>query len=311
MKPPSSVKNYYFLPSIEEIKQTFQDYLYTKQALDFGIVPDEFAKDFQKLLSLKSYIESLPYETSEDELRELVLNVFEYAIHLYDYDDLPKVLSHDDYEKLQNKKLITNGGDWSEFKSKLKNMDGEYFRGTRRIVNHARMLCDYDYHTGMGLVANGLYATNDFDEAVHYVADKPELSHSRVLRFKLATDKIVDDELIMMIQDQFLDGELILPSFDENATRKLYAFKIFMKNLSTEELSIFKRLFYNDASLFAIYLGYDCLSMSNGDNITILNRGTIAVEKSEFDRICQSTKTYNRGVIDHEFKNSPFFNLEK
>ena len=87
--------------------------------------------------------------------------LFDYMIHLFDYDKLPKILKNRDY--------------------KFKRCT-EYYRGVSEQKYHLNFLRDYSYHTGRGVYGSGKYVTDDETEAIRYA----KLKKQNILRLKFS-----------------------------------------------------------------------------------------------------------------------------
>ncbi len=291
-------------PFFSELKKSYGD----------KVNHDNIAKDFQKLINIENYIKFLEEKhglsgmLSTSQLFKIDEDLFDFMIDLYGYNSLPTVLNKEDYEKLKNNRLAI----YSNKENVLVEFDEEYYRGSPKLIYHANVMCDYDYFHGTGVNSNGLYAAPKFIEAKQYANT---LSYSKeeepIIRFKINTKKIIEDwEIFKLLNSVF--SYITMPILSNKQTEaRLLALNYFADSLSPADKHNFIELFKSDFGLLATYLDYDCISFSVGQAICILNRGIMNFEQNEFDRVCNQTKIYKDGQIDHKLKSINNFKFEK
>lgn len=215
---------------------------------------------------------------SDDALRH---RIFTYFVGLCDFKGLPQVVSDENFAQ---------------------NNSSTMYRGCKNINHHANTLVDHDYHTGMGIwdYGNGLYATDDKLTALIFAKDIEEL----ILTLKFV-GKSISSMKCKDYCDWVFENKQIQFESDEDKL-KLETLISFYKDLPDEDGVKFKELFTTDLSLIALYLGYDAhyyierIDHNDVTNLAILNRASICVSQSEFNRICEHSKNYKGGVIKDE-----------
>lgn len=311
----SSSKQFLIVNDTEDIKTMCHPFFSElKNSYGDKINYDEVAKDIQKLLIIENYIKfheeqkGINGYIDNARLFEVENELFDFMIDLYGYNDLPKVLDKDEYKKLKNNRLAI----YSKQANVPVEFEDEYYRGAAKLIYHANLMCDYDYHHGTGINSNGIYAAPRFVDAKQYAdifsSNKDE---EPIIRFKINTKKIVEDIEIFKLLNKIFNYLTIPTLKDKQQEAKLLTINYFADMLSPADKNNFIELFKNDFGLLATYLGYDCICCSIGQTICILNRGTMVFEQNEFNRICNQTRIYKDGLIDHNLKSLCDFRFER
>lgn len=236
---------------------------------ELGILPSlNIAPDIQNP-NFEDYFRKL----TEQEFR---IQTFSRLIKFVQYTNLPQIVSNEKYEKL----------DAVNFKYLGTNIQiKELYRGVREINHHANLLCDEEYHSGIGDACNGLFSSRNYEEANLYSSKNSK--YNCVLRFKVPEIKIIDDTTLKTDVSQIFENKE--PSI-EGHKQILEEIKGF--TLSIPEQKYQSAFFYsilNDPSIIAILLGYDAIYEHNFPAIAILNRGKIVVSEKEYERICNDS----------------------
>ncbi len=300
-------------PNIEEIKVMFESFFEMLENLyPETFNPDQTAKDLQKLMLIESYMKYLFEECSSesyfDALSTVGSKLFDFMIDFFEYNHLPQVVSKKEYENLKNKRLV----EYSDDTISIEEFSGEYYRGSQKLIYLANTMCDYDYHHGIGVNSNGLYASIKYGEAKGYSYQfNTSIEDEPVARFKLATDKFANEIDIFHLAVQIFSNRTPISLPNKEKEIKAVVLNQFFNSLPEEDQINFKNLFEKDFSLLAIYLGYDCISNNLGKIVCILNREKIVFEEQEFYRICNQTKVYKNGLVDYEQKEKTDFRWEK
>lgn len=235
-----------------------------------------------------------------------------YMIELFGFNKFPEVVSDDEYKKIRTKNLYRGGKD-NEF--------------------NANLLADFDYHYGCGCDCNGIYSSTERAIANEY-ANRIE---SNIITFKF-NGRLIDFATLSSYAN-FLIGNLdeVYKLENVEVRQKIITLKNFMHTIRTSPKYSNYSYYYEkygfkhkikdeflldislNKSLLAIYLGYDAFIstaystvpgiVTNGKpiNVIILNRASMKISQSEFNRICNSSQKYKGGVIDFDKKGSDEF----
>lgn len=279
----NDILNLNHVPSSDEIQNACADFLNLEVFDRAGWTQFKTTNELQKLLMLANFIFSQPENVLSAKL-ELKLRVFEYMVHLYGFDSLPKVVS----DKLfANMKSISYH--FGEEPNATKDDKKEYFRGTGKIENHINLLTSGTYHTGVGISASGIHVTSDIAEANFYATNqasqKTKHVDEKVLRLKIISERVIEETALMVLRNLFFFAEKESDFGDALLQAKYDVFCYFLSLLEKDGQKFILDLFKNDDGMFATFLGYDAISLYGHDNLCILNRGAIAVSKKELERI--------------------------
>lgn len=272
------------VPSSDEIQNTYADFLNLEVFDRAGWSKFKTINELQKLFMLQNFIFAQPENVLSAKL-ELKLRVFEYMVHLYGFDSLPKIVSDKLFANLDS----ISSPNFEKNQNNQKKDKKEYFRGTGNIENHFNLLSSDSYHTGIGISASGIHVTADIAEANFYATNQTtqQSKHvdEKVLRLKIVGEKIIEESALMVLRNLFFFAEKETDFGDTFLQAKYNVFWYFVSMLGADEQKLVLNLFKNDDGMFATFLGYDAISLFNNDNVCILNRGAIAVSKKEFERI--------------------------
>lgn len=179
-----------------------------------------------------------------------------------------------------------------------------FYRGALSLDHHAQLLCDYDYHYGSGGYGNGIYATTNKNSALNYT-DNYKNEHN-VIHFKVSPDA----KFLPYSIATSLANDLCFRKFSHCEQVKELAEMIDSID-SKKTRSAIKLALLNDPTKLAMMLGYDGISMlddgTHHTTLIIANRSAINIDKQEFDRITNASKTYKGGVIDFDLKEDEEF----
>lgn len=195
---------------------------------------------------------------------------FKFTLNLFEFNKPVQIVSNKKYEKMKG--VCVGNNNHVEIR--------ELYRGARDISHHHNLIFDDDYHPGVGDYFFGLFTANNFSTAETYANRKKE----NVLKLK-TQDLIVADNMFFDIILSNLDKDL---SNFPVSKEKIDDFIKFMGNQSEEDRSKFLSMLYDNISLFAVYLGFDCIFDQSFPSYVILNRGKIAISQKEADRIAAS-----------------------
>lgn len=218
---------------------------------------------------------------------------------LYKFDKLPQILSDKDYNKL-NAPTFYRGA-----------IDKEY---------HANLLCDYDYHCGIG---GGIWASSTPNTANMY---KYGQLKGDVLTFKFVGQSYYPktsiksellDQIITFVTTPANKLKKPIKYFNQKDISRLEILRDYNQNLPLkQDKKTFEKIVADghNHSFVSVFLGYDAdyhrQPKQEFDEITIFNRSKIVISQSEFNRICEGSKNYQSGVIDFEKKTENDFLLE-
>lgn len=185
--------------------------------------------------------------------------LFSFMIQLKGFDGFPVVMKDEMYSALPTH---------------------EYYRGTKSLDYHGNILCDFNYHKGVGCYSSGLYFARSGDRALHYCRFEAD----NVMRVKIDENaKIADTNTLMQ-------------NFEE-------LIKYFKDNLYYKNASELIKLFRMDMAKIALVYGYDGVYIGELNDISILNRSSIIVCEKEQKRILSKCKYYRpNGTINFEEK---------
>ncbi len=257
----------------------------------------------QKLeLAFDFFVQKKKWAAENKKEIDMKLTLLIFFTKLFDFESFPNVLSDQNFESLPTVPL---------------------FRGTDKNENHANLLCDFDYHHGYGAACYGIFSSTSKQVAKSYA----EGNDKNVMTFKLSGNSIdfeILGDYLSTIGKPEIKYMFDIKNHDDR--EKLFIVKDFFvklceRNLPNEELSSFIMNFMLNRSLLAIILGYDAITSNQNTyyqsvlvndeesplNVIILNRGAMALKKSEFDRICNASKKYKNGVIDFDKKSEKQF----
>lgn len=197
---------------------------------------------------------------------ELEKVLFSYMIELKGFDGLPTIMKDEAYAALPTH---------------------EYYRGTKSLDHHGNLLCDYNYHKGVGCYSSGLYFAKSGDRALHYC----RFEAGNVMRVKIDENAEIADSKTLML------------GFDE-------IIKYFKKKLYYKNASELTKIFRIDVGKIALAYGFDGVYIYDElKDISILNRSSIIVCEKEQKRILSKCKYYNlNGTInfDQKYKDQYF-----
>ena len=218
-------------------------------------------------------------------LNEFRNELFAFAVKLFDYNNLPQIVSNEKYKQMPaiNFRYL-NVNVWAD----------ELFRGARHILHHANMLCDDNYHMGTGDVCNGLFTTMRYDNALIYANSDSK----NILKLKAPELKVVDDLSLSIEMTKIFDERNKDASCNQQVLTEIkdFVFSIEDENKRAE----FVYHLINDPAIVAMFLGYDAVYDHNFPAFAILNRSKICVSEREYNRVCEWS--------NHRRKNQP--NLE-
>lgn len=223
----------------------------------------------------KSFDESHKLLTDQT-LRNLL---FKKAILMAEFNNLPTIVSDEKYESLPAIDFRYVG---IKFKQK------ELYRGSKVADHHANLLCDKDYHLGVGDVSNGIYVTPNYDAALAYTRREP--LDSLVLKIKLPNANVIDDISISTDLSRVVDG---LRAFNSEKQDEFIQIKKFFENIKNPyDSELFSFMLFDDLGIVATLLKYDALYDHNFPSIAIFNREKIVVSESEYVRICKASPSH-------------------
>lgn len=218
-----------------------------------------------------------------------------YMFKLYNFTELPQVVSDEEYEKLQAREL---------------------FRGMEKIDYHAELLCSEDYYKSF--CQNGIGA---FCTTISEYAEKYTLNHGEdyVLKFKYTgktLDRINDTQTYYNYCDALQYG-IYGDIRDENIIKKCQIFRDFINDKESDVPNVkgigreyaknrgksdFLEMIIadNNSTFMLIYLGFDCFDLDfdycHRPETVIENRGKMVVSLSEYNRICMASEKYKNCV---------------
>ena len=221
------------------------------------------------------------------ELDEIGKHVFDFMIELYGYNGFPNVV---------------NDKAFSIHPSPL------LYRGVKDIEDHAKLLCDFNYHYGYGVSfrSNGIYSSTAESEAKEYTSGNGKLRNKdRIMKFKLEKNALIDKSY--RIQNSFYDWQDVkLKGLKRPGMKELISY---VSNLG-EHKNYIKSLLLEDPGKIAIILGFDAIYSLDG--YVILNRSKLVISESEYKRIISQSKYYNlNGTINFEQKYEDDYFLNK
>ncbi len=219
---------------------------------------------------------------------------FPYVVDLFGFNEFPKVVSDEDFKKLNTPKL---------------------YRGSKDVEHIANMLCDFEYHHGTG-INDGLYVSNDSENALIYTSNELKAINSdRMIMLKLdpsakickLSDIIAVSRhllgYIIGVGKNVLKKENVMPLVMEKFAsynnlqelmEKAEALFDFVSNIkSNQEREIFIYSLKDEHSKLSIYFGFDAMQVTS-KNFAVFNRGKFVVPQSEFNRFVENSKFYNK-----------------
>lgn len=200
------------------------------------------------------------------------MEYFKFCLHLFEFDKPLKIINNKSYNKLSG----LTYGDKKPIEIK------ELFRGARNISHHLNLIKDNNYHPGIGDYFYGLYTATSFETAKRYAENNDE----NVLHLKTQNMTVADNLFFDIILSN-LDKDLSCMNVPEN---KIECFQEFVSTLSEQDKIKFFKLLYDNISIFAMYLGVDCIFDQNFPSFVLLNRGKIVISQKEADRIAESSQ---------------------
>ncbi len=207
-----------------------------------------------------------------ENFKEQSYAVFTYAVNLYGFSAFPKVVSDEEFEKV-NSPIQYRGATDAEF--------------------NANLLCDYDYHYGKGYFGYGIYSDPNRDTAhgyAHHVHDREKVIDSRIMKFKLEEDTRLYTDAFAEFNPSSIIDKINHP--DIMYVRHL------MKSVRPKEMRYFVDKLISDSTL-ALLLGYDGVHHTYYQTF---NRGRMVVSESEFRRVCSLSRKYKDGTINFKKK---------
>ncbi len=210
--------------------------------------------------------------------------LFKTAVYLADFNHLPQIISDEKYQKLPAVNFKYMGFDLKP---------EELYRGSKIIEHHSNLLCDKNYHLGVGDVCNGLYASLNFQTALSYTRIEP--IESLVLKLKIPAARVIDDISLSCDLSRIVEG---YEPFNDEHRETIVNIKNFFEQLpNSAEKNLFSFLLFDDLAIVASLLGYDAIYDHNFPSLAILNREKIVVSQKEFNRICSASATHKNSVI--------------
>lgn len=243
--------------------------------------------DFDRLVKIHAFIKGLILKgtlpSTRFELEEYFKayktsnrdadSIFKFISDTYGCGELPKIVSDEEYDKLEAKEL---------------------YRGSRDISHIKSTFSDTERHYGWGLASSGMHSAETFEQALSYTAgfDNGIADEKLVLKFKINSDKIIS---IKKFQKVFTSSPNSV--FKDNTTKeKLLNLLHFLEIIAFDEIfdsELYFEMFSQDAGKLGIILGFDAINTENWHSITVLNRGAMIVPKSEYDRIMKHSEKQN------------------
>lgn len=236
---------------------------------ELGVLPSLNVSPTIQTPSLEDYFKKIAE-------REFGIQAFTQMIKAVGYTTLPEIVSNEKYAKLSAFHFDYLG---------MHLKGSELFRGVRDIDHHANLLCDEEYHTGVGDACNGLFASNMYEKADLYSSKNSKCDC--VLRFKAPEMKIIDDDTLKVDITRVFNGEDPSIKSHKQILEELKNFTLSLKSPSHQEALFYMLL--NDPSILAMILGYDAIYDRNFPAFAILNRGKIVVSEKEYERICKES----------------------
>lgn len=196
---------------------------------------------------------------------------FKYLIKAKGFDALPIIIKDEDYGSLNSQ---------------------EYYRGAESFAHTAQLLTSKEYRPAKGYMG-GYFASTDKLTAKKYTASPKEAyrqNNQKILSFKIASDSYTKKSNLEYYWDLVENGTSGLTTWD--IKQKLAILNNFIATIpNINEQQRFYKLFKNDPSKLALYLGFDFVIDDNPptnrvtkNDIVILNRSTMVVSKNEFDK---------------------------
>ena len=158
------------------------------------------------------------YKYQAEEL--IKLELFSKTLKLASYDKFPEIVDDKTYKNLPVSSF--------EYLGITINLP-ELFRGVRNLDHHANLLCDKQYHYGVGDSCSGLHTAIHFDTALQYT----NKDQSRILKLKLKNANIIDD---LSITTEFAQVIINKTISDPKHSEFLNIFTTFVNNIQSETL---------------------------------------------------------------------------
>lgn len=207
--------------------------------------------------------------------RTIRADFYKFILHLYQYDQLPKLVSSVKFRQLNKPELLHGFVKYAhgrDYLTKQEVFDSGYIPSGFYVTGHSHMLF------AKGYAYNSENSYND--------------SAKRVLHLKLDTDKIVHFNYIKNIHKILTNGNY--NDLPQESKIKLFNLIKFLNSISDDnERYEFMQLFLENYSNLAIYLGYDAMYGGFGgfdeedeldpEEIEIFNRGIVVAKQSKAD----------------------------
>lgn len=255
------------LTTAKKLEKLYQIMLSLEQEL--GVLPSLNVSPTIQTPSLSDYFKKLAEQ-------EFKIQAFSQMVKFVGYTDLPEIVSDEKYSKLAGYNFDYLG---MSFKGT------ELYRGVREIAHHANLLCDEEYHTGVGDACNGLFASNMYDKANLYSSRNSKFDC--VLKFKAPELKIIDDDTLKVDITRVFEGQEPSTHSHKQILEEVKNFTLSINDPNYQSAFFYTLL--NDPSIIAILLGYDAIYDHNFPAFAILNRGKIVVSEKEYERICRES----------------------
>lgn len=206
---------------------------------------------------------------------EIRAEFYKFILHLYQYDQLPKLVSSTRFKLLNKPELLHGFVKYSygrDYLTKPEVFDSGYIPSGFYVTGHSHMPFAKGYTSKK---------ENDYND-----------SAKRVLHLKLDTDKIVHFNYIKNIHKILTDGNY--NNLPKESKPKFFNLINFLNSIPNDnEQYEFMQLFLENCSNLAIYLGYDAMYGGFGgfdeedeldpEEIEIFNRGTVVAKQSKAD----------------------------
>lgn len=214
--------------------------------------------------------ETFDERNKDKHISEIFDENFKFLLDATHFNDLPKIVSNKQYKA---------------------NDSTEYYRGATEYAHTAHLLTDSDFRLGQGYMG-GIFACPKFLMTTRYTGEEKLNSPSsskKVLSFKMEKNKKINKSELNDYLSSIEQGKIPLSTFE--IKYKLSALAYFIESIDNLlERTRFFKLFANDPSKLAVYLGYDYIyddsfpASKQMPNVIILNRGAMIVSKDEYDK---------------------------
>lgn len=231
---------------------------------------EEEKRDYIKKLEITKNIIVTQHTSVNPEVSQ---NIFGQIVCLFNYNQLPQIVSDEEFEKIQSKK---------------------YYRGAKAFAYTATLLTGKKYHYGSGVI-NGIFASDNYATAYNYTRDISYRTNAdKILNFKITPKIGITYKKLNSLFCHIYENtpEEISPEIKE----KVDIIKEFHETLPQKEQKKVYNCFLRDMSKLAVILGYDFVLDEwldgNINNISILNRSIINTTQSEVDKFLSHTESW-------------------